>query len=598
MPSKQEEFLNRALALLLRQQGLDADYEQRAGSRRMDVVARVNGVRVVLEAEKGFHRRAQAIKDADARLRQGLTVAVFAVCYPANATEEGLADATLTWALRTDPNSPASEWIIGDIANLASAVRQSLGSVPGVDVAAHILSNALDAAVGQIGECEQRRLAQALDLPDDRAQAGRRGEGAQGSYKVAAKRGLLVVAAAMLFHNRLHGHLENARPAGYTGAWPPASPAQCIDQAATIGAFQEAWRGILAVDYRPVFQTGLAALGALSNRPDSALAVRLLAMAVVNIAQQVAGVRHDLLGRIFHRVLDTARYDGSFYTSTTAAVLLSTLAIQEGGAEWSDVDAVKKLRICDPACGTGTLLMAAAERIRDLWNAAGGGDDDSLDLALVESVLWGYDSNLTATHMAATTLGMMAPSARFQRMNIHRVRFGVFDDEPYVGSLEFLAGQARLVSWPNLVQQVESDVASELRSDTDLLIMNPPFTRDSLRYDQFRADERAVKDREMEIVAGLPDPAAARLSGNANSFIVLGEKMQKMRAGTLAMVLPTAIATNPAAFHTRRYLAEKYHVDTIVVSHDPERIFFSENTSIGEMLVICRRKSRGGKRGS
>ena len=324
-----------------------------------------------------------------------------------------------------------------------------------------------------------------------------------------------------------------------------------------------------------------------------------MAIAVVNIAQHVAGVRHDLLGRIFHRVLDTARYDGSFYTSTAAAVLLSTLAIQESGADWSDVDAVKKLRICDPACGTGTLLMAAAERIRDLCNAAGGGDGDGdsldLDLALVESVLWGYDSNLTATHMAATTLGMMAPSARFQRMNIHRVRFGVFDDEPYVGSLEFLSGQARLVSWPNLAQQVESDEASELRSDTDLLIMNPPFTRDSLRYDQFRADERAVKDREMEIVAGLPDPAAARLSGNANAFIVLGEKMQKMRAGTLAMVLPTAIATNPAAFHTRRYLAEKYHVDTIVVSHDPERIFFSENTSIGEMLVICRRKIRGGR---
>ena len=267
MPSKQEEFLNRALALLLRQQGLDADYEQRAGSRRMDVVARVDGVRVVLEAETGFHRRAQAIKDADARLRQGLTVVVLAVCYPANATEEGLADATLTWALRTEPDVPASEWITGDIANLASAVRQSINSVPGVDVAAQILSDALDAAVGQIGEDEQRRLAQALDLPDDRAQAGRREKGAQGSYKVAAKRGLLVVAAAMLFHNRLHGHLDDARPAGYAGTWPPASPAQCIDQAATIGAFQEAWRGIMAVDYRPGVSNRAGGAGGVVQPP-------------------------------------------------------------------------------------------------------------------------------------------------------------------------------------------------------------------------------------------------------------------------------------------------------------------------------------------
>ena len=83
MASKQEDFQNRRLALLLMEQGLDADFEQRAGKRRMDVVAEVEGLRVVLEAETGFHRKAQAIKDADARLRQKLTTAVFAVCYPA-----------------------------------------------------------------------------------------------------------------------------------------------------------------------------------------------------------------------------------------------------------------------------------------------------------------------------------------------------------------------------------------------------------------------------------------------------------------------------------------------------------------------------------
>ncbi len=46
----------------------------------MDVVAEVDGLRVVLEVETGFHRKAQAIKDADARLRQKLAAVVFAVC--------------------------------------------------------------------------------------------------------------------------------------------------------------------------------------------------------------------------------------------------------------------------------------------------------------------------------------------------------------------------------------------------------------------------------------------------------------------------------------------------------------------------------------
>ena len=35
----------------------------------------------------------------------------------------------------------------------------------------------------------------------------------------------------------------------------------------------------------------------------------------------------------------------------------------------------------------------------------------------------------------------------------------------------------------------------------DLVIMNPPFTRDSLRHDQFsRADEQAIKKREKEVL--------------------------------------------------------------------------------------------------
>ena len=60
--NKQEDFQNRALAHLLTEQGVAADFEQRAGRRRMDVVADVEGLRVVLEAETGFHRKAQAIK--------------------------------------------------------------------------------------------------------------------------------------------------------------------------------------------------------------------------------------------------------------------------------------------------------------------------------------------------------------------------------------------------------------------------------------------------------------------------------------------------------------------------------------------------------
>ena len=499
--TKQEEFQNRALAMLLRERGIQADFEQRGGRKKMDVVADVDGLRVVLEAETGFHRKAQAIKDADARLRQELTTIVFAVCYPTGVTEDNLAYAELTWTLRLKPGEPAGEWSTGGLNQLAQAVLQAPRSLSGADIAAQWLSDGLDRVVQRLKTPVRRALAQALDLPATKPGSGEHSDG----YFVAAKRGMLVVATAMLFHHRVQQHLPDERPEGYDGDWPPASAIQCAEQESVISAFREAWRGILAVDYKPVFETGRTALAQLTIDPDTSQAVRSLAAVVAQVSERVHGLRHDLLGRIFHKVLDTARYDGSFYTSTAAAVLLASLALREEDGDWTDPNYIASLYICDPACGTGTLLMAAAERIRDLRSAAGPldpEDDEILGLHLVENVLWGYDVNLSATHMAASTLGMLAPRISFGRMNIHRARFGVIDGFPYLGSLDFLSGKPRLTGWPSATQQVESGQESgERPPPMDLVIMNPPFTRDSLRHDQFsRADELAIKEREKEIL--------------------------------------------------------------------------------------------------
>ena len=459
MNKQLEEFKNRALAKLLTEHGVAADFEQRRGRKRMDVVADVEGLRVALEAETGYRRKAQAIKDADARLRQKLATVVFAVCYPEGTTEDNLAEAALTWTVRVKAGEPSAEWSTGDVTQLAQAVQQAPRSLSGADLAAQLLSDGLDTVTQRLTTPVRRSLAQALDLPPTKPGGGEHSDG----YFVAAKRGMLVVATAMLFHHRLQGHLPDQCPDGFDGDWPPASATVCAEQQAPLNAFREAWRGILAVDYRPVFETGRTALAALSADPDTGQAVTGLADVVARVSEQVTGLRHDLLGRIFHRVLDTARYDGSYYTSTAAAVLLATLALREQDLDWSDPDAVAALRICDPACGTGTLLMAAAERIRDLRNAAGPADpadEEALGLLLVEDVLWGYDVNLTATHMAASTLGMLSPTTRFHRMNIHRALLGVFDGDPHLGSLNFLSGQAKLAAWPSVTQQVEADEGS------------------------------------------------------------------------------------------------------------------------------------------
>ena len=64
------------------------------------------------------------------------------------------------------------------------------------------------------------------------------------------------------------------------------------------------------------------------------------------------------------------------------------------------------------------------------------------------------------------------------------------------------------------------------------------------------------------------------------------------KKGTLAMVNPVAAATGSSALTKRRFIASRFHVERIVTTHDPKRINFSENTSIHECLVVCRRLTK------
>ena len=601
-----EHTLNVWLAAALRRCGLNARQESRqAGGRRIDCEVRIGPVVVAVEAEHGQSpaKRAEAVRDADARIRQELAQCAVAVCYPDGTTEESLPTANLIWTVRDavavnaadiNPATVSSaDWTSGDLEQLAAVIRFTPAQLGDPDSVGAALSSSLDGAVRRLNEGQKRELARALDLPPQTKGS----RPVRNSWDAPAKRALLVIATAVMFHSRLDGHRNDLRPEydnrtnppePFTGDWPPMMAQQCAIADDPVGVFAGAWDLLLALDYKPIFETARAALYSCPQDSAFTAAVRDTAAAAVAVGGNIAGQRHDLLGRIFHTVLDTARYDGSFYTTTAAATLLASLAIGEDMCDWQDPAAIASLRITDPACGTGTLLMAAAERIREL--APQFHANAEIGRSLIEDVFTGYDVNLTATHMAATTLGLLSPTTQFRNMKIGRALLGVDDAcDAFLGSLEFLDRQPRLMPWPNAgqaVSQVDSGDEMAASEPADLVIMNPPFTRDSLRFDQFsNADEKKMKDREKALFADKP----VHLSSNGNTFLVLGEYISKADSGVIAAILPLVTATNVSSLRIRTFLASKYHIETIVTSHDPERIYFSENTNIGEILLICRR---------
>ena len=604
---KYESALNTWLAAALRERKLDANEESaQGGGKRLDVEIQLNQLTIALEAEQGqaANKRRSAIKDADGRLDDELADCAVAICYPDNLfSADDLAECEVIYALRTHKTRPPAaktEWQQGDLDQLARVIKKIPDQLGEPDNIANALSFSLDRAVARLSESQKQDLAECLDLP-----AGKplkiTSDAPSSRYNQAAKRAMLVIATAAMFHTQLDKHRHEIAPLwdnrfsplrSFEGDWPPPTAVQCAENDDPIGSFYESWDLWLAVDYKPIFATARNALRGCAQDAAFSAAVQGTARAAMKVTRNIVGLRHDLLGRIFHKVLETARYDGSFYTTTAAATLLAALAINKDMCDWSDRDAIASLRITDPACGTGTLLMAAAERIRDL--AASAGNRNGVSRALIESVLTGYDVNLTATHLAATTLGLLSPTTTFREIKIGRALLGVENGtegaRAYLGSLEFLSPDSlpKMMPWPTGVEQIETNGEVAQAEPADLVIINPPFTRDSLRHDQFsKQEEKMLKAREKELFAAIE--GGIHRSHNGGGFLALADFIAKPQNGAIAVILPLVGATNYSTMRMRQYLAEKFHIDTIVTSHDPSRIYFSENTSIGEMLLVCRR---------
>ena len=618
-----EEDYNSNLARLLREEGLTASAEttlKGKGKGFGDALIQMGKHTIIVEAKRGQSnaQKAAALDQCEDRLNHGHCNAAIAVCYPDYAEPHLLDAAELAYAV-IDADNRVPDWQTGNPAQLAAAIKHAPAQLGNADMAAAMLADEIQKAIRLIGFEQKQDLARALDLPEaqEPRKAAFKGKNAAARYRHAlgrwerekydnaAVRGLLVIASAMMFHARLDGHLKDNAPEfdarlpgnqPYDAAdWPPAKAKECAAARNPVDAYTAAWDEILALDYKPVFQTAIAGINGPDYDHNWRKAVEIVAQAARDLIGDLAGGRHDVMGRIFHRVLDTAPYDGSFYTGTAGAALLATLAIRQPDRDWSDLDGLRDYIVIDPAGGTGTLPIAAAERIRELAGAAGASDVDGLSRLLVENALHVYDINLTATHMAATTMGLMSPSTQFRNMNVHRVPLappkrdgkGVQTAPAYVGSLEWLDDSPPLVAWPDPARPAQIDTQeSHPLPKADLFIMNPPFTRDSLRFDQFTpAEERAIKARESELLKDTP----AHKTNAAGGFMMLAYKNLKPD-GRIAVILPLVGAQNKSGDPVRRLLGKGMHVEYVIAIKDPEDMAFSENTDIGEMLVIAKRR--------
>lgn len=374
-------------------------------------------------------------------------------------------------------------------------------------------------------------------------------------------------------------------------------------------ALARQWQLILTeIDFVPIFSVARELVLALPAEAQIEDALRTAAASARVIVANRAALRHDLMGRVYHRLLADAKYLGTYYTSIPAATLLLRLALERGrwGTDWTDVDSVADIRIGDLACGTGTLLMAAADAVKDNHVRAAVEAGESVDVGelhktLMEDVLYGCDVLPSALHLTASTLALLSTDVTFELTNLFSLPLG--GEHGRLGSIELLTGEVAIVQDMFGAVADAGQVAGEGHLQErvaavpmlDLCVMNPPFTRSvggNLLFGSLPPKERKKAQRRLaDLLRNKHKPVLANSTAGLGSvFAAVGDRYVK-RGGRLALVLPKALLSGVAWSKTRVLLGSDYQVEDILVSHDPDRWNFSDNTDLSEVLVIARKRT-------
>ena len=589
------------------------------GGRPDILIEKPDGWPIVIEAEVGNHGQAEV--EAQSRLGNRLissaaTIhAVVAVVYSEElrhhhgaALRDALRETQFEYALFTmeadgsTSRFPEAGWIFGDISQLAVLLHRS--SIPAwrIEELADTLERGIVRAEGTFsathphGSALGQSVADLLRQIDDESGQTRR-------------MAMTVVVNALVFHAAL-SEAEMEVPAA-----PPRSVKSPIElrSQGSFGPTQlsDEWDLILEVNYWPIFHTA----GELVRILPTQLSASILDVLWETAEELIVGGvtrSHDLTGVIFQRLIADRKFLATYYTQPSGAALLAGLAIPLqspiAGQDWSDFASISTVRIADFACGTGTLLSTAYQRI-GLLHEIHGGDARVLHPIMMERGLVGLDVLTVAVHLTAAMLAGSHAATPFGGECLLTMPYGSYQWGASVGSLELFEEQPSFEILQEAAETAGGRGARKVRDlvqqvgheQFGLVIMNPPFTRHGAHegdrtqvhnpaFAAFGANE-AEQDRLSERVKYLSTGSPAHgHAGLASYFVDLAHR-KAARSGTLALVLPLSAMSGMSWEGIRTLWRDEYSslVIVTIAEEGTHSRSFSADTGMAECLFVGRK---------
>ena len=405
---------------------------------------------------------------------------------------------------------------------------------------------------------------------------------------------------------------------------------------------------ILDVNFWPIFHV---AKELLLQIPASTAGSILEQMASASDGIIEATRHNDIAGTVFQRLIADRKTLKTYYTTPEATTLLTHLAIPDD-LDWGDAEVLKQYQIADYACGSGGIMLAGYQRIRDLHRLHGGNPDDHHE-HMMKDCLTACDIMPAAVHLTASLLSSVSPTVPYESTRCILFPFGgqrktdqngqlVVDDngnpvkvtdskgKPVVnmGSIALLnLNGPKLQTVLPLDEQAALGAHGERRglevimapASQSLVAMNPPFTR-STKHAPFGSNDHVEPKNPAFAAFGTTDEEQSEMKslerrlgkntishGNAGlgtTFTAIANNMV-LAGGRIALILPTSAMIGGShdaekdqahSWQALRNLLRDYYDQIVVVSiarPDKKSSAFSADSDFADCMVIARRIPTG-----
>ena len=483
---------------------------------------------------------------------------------------------------------PKSGWLSGSVADIATAIRVRATPISEIDAAADLLEKRIETAAQQLEAAIKERPSIGAEIEAILFQK---------AGEQTSRMAMLIVTNAFVFQSVLAGKPEMERVMSLKRML--SDNAKRLRYAQVIAG----WDIILKVNYRPIFHVAKRIIDAIAT--DDALVDVILAT-LCDTAKELVDQRltqiHELAGTVFQRLIVDRKYVKANYTRLESVALLSALVLPK------TQENVSELKVADFACGTGSLLNGAYQRILELHEHTGG-KGSLIHTRMIEKNLVGCDVMPNASHLTASLLTSIYPDLKIGNTRIHTMPYGRQQDGSYaLGALDLFdvpQGTLPLPMMSTAVQQVggadDTTVMTQQEfrhNEFDIVVLNPPFTRPD--SDPSSSVPKAVfkgsgRDKEEEQMMRRARKQKKWRVGDGNAglpsdFVDLADKMLKANGKSrMGFILPATCLTTSDWRKVRNMWATEYH-DVVVISiadAKGESCAFSADTSMAECMVVA-----------